>query len=448
MMYMRIWIWTGLMFFTSLSFAQSGDRERAVYQQFNKPSKIQWIRHYQGRIDDLNDIAMTLAYDGKSCRGALIYLRSQEKFKLVGDIDKNMLQLEEVDANGQISGHIAAELSKEGIIGEWTNHDRTIGGHLLLHQKEQAIEYPSYCGDNKWIHLYKGTIGSEAIDLILQKTGNQKLRGIAHVHHQGKSYPMVGDYHLDGQFEIFLQDDNGHSAGRMVGQFNQSTRLEAQHIGHDGKRNSCQLNLIDALGVECMEYADYISTYDVTYPKTQSPAFNRWITQLTDEWVAECYAYAQRVKAQSGTIRPDQRASVRAYAWTDIDFYDGQLISGTFFHCSTWSNDYEGQAFNFDLQEGKAIQLSELFIKDFDHQAFVRQYIHDTIDQHALYRDFQFREWLSSASFPYFSIRRKGINFSTAFNPIYGQQHITIPYTQLNRYLQDNHPLQQLINQQ
>ena len=60
-----------------VAFAQTALPQHAVIQLFEKPHKVQWVKHYKGRIDDLNDIALSLAYDGKQCKGQLTYLRSK-----------------------------------------------------------------------------------------------------------------------------------------------------------------------------------------------------------------------------------------------------------------------------------------------------------------------------------------------------------------------------------
>jgi len=43
--------------------------------------------------------------------------------------------------------------------------------------------------------------------------------------------------------------------------------------------------------------------------------------------------------------------------------------------------------------------------------------------------------------FPYYTIHREGLCFMTAFDSVYGQQRITIPFKELEAYLQPQHPL-------
>ncbi len=441
---MRFLIFTGLFFLTTLGLAQSGARERSVYQLFDKPSKILWIQHFQGRMDDLTDIAISLAFDGKNCKGELIYLRSKEKFTLRGRLKNSLLDLEELDKQGKVSGHIAAELTDDGISGEWANFDKTIGSSIHLTQRDQPFELPSHCGNNKWVHVYQGNLGAQTVELILHKMNHAELRGIAYNLEQRKSYRLIGQLGLKNQFDIELQDSFGHVAGRLRGQFSNEQQIRANFTHTNGSSQKLDCQLTEAMSIGCVEYADYLSSYDVIYPQTNSPAFNRWMKQTAENWVAESHDFAVRANKRHPAPQPEQRASYRAFAWTDIEFLGDGIISGTFSQANTWTDEQRSRVFNFDLQRGREIRQEDVFGDDFDRQSFIRQYIHSSIEQHILYGNYQFRAWIAAADFSYFNIRREGIAFSTAFNPLYGRQHITIPYHILRPYFKKDNPVQRV----
>ena len=56
--------------------AQKIDAKDYVKSLFENQAEIQWVKHYKGRIDDLNDVAITLGFDGTDCKGRLTCLLS------------------------------------------------------------------------------------------------------------------------------------------------------------------------------------------------------------------------------------------------------------------------------------------------------------------------------------------------------------------------------------
>ena len=138
--------------------AQKMDTKDNVKAMFENPSDIQWIKHYKGRIDDLNDVSVTLAFDGEDCKGQITYLRSHTEFDLLGKIENRQLLLHEIDNSKKLSGSIIGIITGKIITGNWNNFDGSKGGNLLLTETEKEIDFPSYCGDNKWVRKYNGII--------------------------------------------------------------------------------------------------------------------------------------------------------------------------------------------------------------------------------------------------------------------------------------------------
>ena len=93
--------------------------ERAIYRQFEKPGKVLWLKHYKGRFDGINTISVSLAYDGKDCKGMMTYLSSKEKFNLEGDINGNEINLEEKGNNGKVSAVILGTMEGKQIEADW-----------------------------------------------------------------------------------------------------------------------------------------------------------------------------------------------------------------------------------------------------------------------------------------------------------------------------------------
>lgn len=426
--------------------AQDSVEEMLLLDFFEKPQKVQWIKHYKGRIDDLNDIAISLAFDGKNCKGQLLYLRSKEVFDLVGIVKKNKITLQEFDEDHEISGHLKGEMLPEGLKLEWANFNNTIGGNLLLKEIEKPLNVPTYCGDNKWIRRYKGLIGREKLELILHKESSRAVNGTAYFKTDNQTYQVRGYMDAFDNLNLTVRDNFDRVKGKFEGTFDEKQKLNANFSHQNGQFNTCSFHVKDFLAVGCIEYADYTTAYDVLYPKTQNANFNHWIESLVEEWIKSCKLYAIDVKKMNPEITPAMRASIRANTWCAVDYFSDDLISGVLTFSNTWSSKQESRNINFDLVRGVEITIEDIFKHDVDYRTLVRNYLNKKISKHNLYKDKDFRKWLAEADFPIFTIRKEGINFSTKFNSIYGQQEITVPYAELKSYLKKKSIISKLID--
>lgn len=442
----QLFVLATLLLLSQSSFAQSNVNDYAVEELFEKPQKIQWIKYYKGRLDDLNDIAITLAYDGKQCKGQLTFLRSKEQFDLVGQFKKGKLSLQEFDLNARLSGYVNGEIDVRGITADWSNFDNSFGGKMRLYEVKSPVTIPGYCGDNKWIRAYKGLVGKDKVELIIQKESNQRVSGTAYFKSKNESYNVRGHIDIFDNVYLTLKDDHAKKQGQMEGTFGERQKFNLIFIHPDGQQNVCTFQLKDKLSVGCLEYADYISNYNVLYPKTKNAAFNKWIKSITDKWVSSCKTFVKEKYPHKGVLKPEVRASVRASAWSEIDYISEDIISGLMTFNDNWSTYQVNRSISYDLKNERAISLMDIFKSDFDYRNHLRNQLNMEISKHQLYKDFEYREWLAKEDFPYFTIRKEGIRFCTKFHPIYGQQQMTISYQQLKPFLKDKSVIKELID--
>ena len=134
------------LFVFSFCQAQQLTTENYVSRLFEKPEQIQWIKHYKGRIDDLTDIALTMGFDGKNCKGQITYLRSAEKIEVEGKISNEEFMFQEVNKAKEVSGVWEGKISGKFILGTWTNAQALKGGKILLEEVSKEATFPTYCG--------------------------------------------------------------------------------------------------------------------------------------------------------------------------------------------------------------------------------------------------------------------------------------------------------------
>ena len=192
------------------------------------------------------------------------------------------------------------------------------------------------------------------------------------------------------------------------------------------------------LMIGCVEYADYMTGYDITFPKTTNAAFNQRMNEQTDDWIKACRNRSNKIKKQNSSVKPQLRNSERGYAWCEVDFFNKNLISGFMTFSNTWTPGQKLIAYTYNFQNNSSIHLDDVFENDKDYDKFIKNYIKKEIKNHSLIKDADFKKWIKKSEFPFFTIRNDGICFSTKFSPLYGRQSVTIPYRQLQPFMKDS----------
>ncbi len=434
-----------LLFGMTNSYGQSLSVEQAVIDLFDKPDRVLWVKHYEGRVDDISDVSVTLAYDGKHCKGQLKYLKSKEIFGLAGFIKNKKIRLKEINHDQQVSGFIEGQMDEKMIIAEWSKHDNSIAGDIVLKETKKPNSRPSHCGNNKWLKTFSGIVERKDVDLILQLGGEGELRGLAYFYKHDKTFEVKGTIGEKNKVKLDFYNANAKKQGSITGYLNEKGLIEAGYIGKNGKQEMCSFWKQKEMPIACNEYADYFGSYDITYPKSNNKAVNQWMSSTSAKWMEDCRKEIKRVKDGDRALKPDSRASVRAYAWCDLDYVSPKVISGTMLLTNTWEPRIKAKSFNFDLDKNKEVKLDDLFEKKFDYQKFVWGYISDGIKEHRYYDDYGFRKWLANELFESFTILKDGINFSTSHSSIYGHYKVTVPYYELKPHFKKKSPIWRLI---
>lgn len=424
--------------------------EASIRALFIDPSEVE-VRYFRGRLNDINDIVVALGSDGEMYRGMMRLFSSGERFLLTGRVDGNHLYLMERDTFGNRTGSIRGEIDDfEGIKADWHNFNKSLGGRLQLIPYPQEPVYPTYCGDNKWVRLYTGHIGTDSIALLLSRGTNYGLQGRLHHPTRGVSYAVAGqllDYNR--KMKLRLLDDNQVEYGQLTlavdrvkkalaGTFTDSTAGDGYPV---------EMTTASELLMGCQEYTDFVTTVEVTYPKTRNSDFNAWLDTYLDDWRKSARAYTDQYKTQIPRYLPSVRSRLRSYFWCELDYYTDDLISGQIVHTHTWEASYENVPFTYDLRTGQRITLDDLLpTDDSTTTQFVRAYIDTVLATRPYADDPLFQEWLTeTADFSAFTVRPEGLNFISSHNAIFGTQHVTLPWRVLAPYLRPEHPLQPLL---
>lgn len=418
--------------------------DTAIARLFERPAEIKWIRYFSGRLDDVSNVTLSLGSDGKNCRGYLAYPQSRARFRLEGQLDTAGFFLRETDTRNQRTGALTGRLTNRRLEGEWLNRDSSLG--LRLEAQEVAVGQvlaAGHCGDNKWVNRYIGRYNNARADLVLSRLNNGLLYGYLWVEADGKTYPVRGSIGADGNYELEARQPGGDvPAAFLRGSLRLPQTTDLNWVG-SGEKRTLKFALRDNLLVGCYEAADYVSSYDALYPRTRCDACNAVLDRRVQDWITRCKtAFATQKRDNT----PANRNSLRASAWSEVVFWTDDLFCGYLTFAHSWDDRPEGISFNFNLKTGKEILLEDLFVKSFNFKKWLDEYSRKESPKMPKFAaDPQFREWLAKDGFPLFAARREGLEMSTLFHPIYGQQRLLVPYAALKPYMRRDNPLAEFV---
>ncbi len=421
----------------NISLAQDVSEEAKVSSLFPE-GDIQWIKYFKGRVDDLSDVRVSLGYDGAFCRGIFTYIRSGETFTLEGQLRKDTLIVNELDQNEAVTGHLKGVFKGKFFLGEWSNFNNTIGGvQINLQQMDEPPIYASYCGDNKWVHSYRAGFGDNEFELVLQKGSFGSMRGVGFSKKDKQSFQIKGTYdELQNSMLLTLKNQNNQKIGSFNLKMKSINEFAGSFQAADGQKHFGDALRADNLGVGCMEYADYVASYDVTYPKKdEDSAFNLWMQTIIAEWFKDTQRFINDVRMDNIDNVPEIRSVARAYSWCDVDYYSNEIISGFMHFGNSWTKNRTERAFIYDNRTGKEITKQELFKADAKVDEVVQQYILEQLPNNQLATDEQFVTWINTQTFSNITVRREGLAFSTEANGTYGRQSVIVPLKILQPFL-------------
>lgn len=416
--------------------------DTAVTRLFDAGTKLKWVRYFRGRLDDVSEVMLALGYDGKRCQGYMTYAESKVRFQLSGTIDGVVLVLSENDADGRITGHLTGTLQGENLDAEWTNATNTLGSRLEAREakSDRALHQP--CSDNKWVSRYVARWNNARVDFTLARVNNSVLSGYLWIEADDKTYTLRGKVSPDDHFELEASLPNGRTAAHLQGSLKNPQNIDCQWVG-SGEKRTLKLILRSKLPVGCLEYADYTSSYDALYPRPDCADCNKTLDQRVSQWIEQCKA---GMAAQKKSAAPENRNALRASTWYEVTCWTETIFCGYLTFAESWKEQTSGISFNFDLRSGKEISFDDLFNRNFNAQEWFADYARKESPKMTKFAaDPNFREWLQGAGFPMFTIRRDGLELSTPFHPVYGQHHLTIPYTLLKPYMRRDNPIADLV---
>jgi hypothetical protein len=413
-----------------------------VLKLFDQPASVKWIRTFRGRFDDVAQIDLTLGFDGRQCKGYLMYPKSKLRLQLEGTFpDSNRLRLEERDAQKQISGRLEGRIHGRHLEADWINADNTIGARIEAEEPTPGQTLPSGCGDNKWTARYLTRFNNARADMVLSKLHNGYLYGYLWIESDEKTYQLRGETDKAGSFLIKVIPPGQKQTALLTGQFKNAQELDVKWSGTE--KREMKFTQRERLLMGCLEQADYKSVLDAVYPRTSCVGCNTWFDQRMSTWMNKAKA---TLAADKTPPVPEQRNKQRGSAWVEVVGWTENIFSGYVVFSESWNPAANGIPFNLDLRNGKEIKMADLFNKSFDSDKWLADYVRrESPKLPAFANDPKYREWIAANGFPLVAIHREGLRLATHFHPDYGQQYLLVPFSELKPYMKKDNPISDLI---
>ena len=422
--------------------ATAGKKDTSILKLFEKPAEIKWVKYFKGRLDDASVVDISLGFDGRNCKGYIMYVKSRIRFNLSGTLDTMGFVLEERDMARNITGRLRGSFQNRHLEAEWVNADNSLGSRLDAEEVSQGQSLTLNCSDNKWSSRYITRYNGARCDMVLVRSHNGALDGFLWVEADGRTYRLKGDIKPSGAYEMEVLGSSDRLAALLSGNLKPGQNTECNWVG-SGERRTFKFVLKGHFDLGCYEYADYATSYDVLYPHTPCAPCNTQLDEQVNQWVERCKA---AFEAKKVPLLPANRGSQRASAWPEIACWTDHVFAGYVTFSDTWSEQAQGLSFNYDLRTNKEIGLEDLFNKGFNAQKYLMDWANremPTLPSFA--SDPKYREWLTKEGFPLFTLRREGLEISTLFHPQYGRQTLLVPYSGLKTVLKKDSPVGEFV---
>lgn len=412
--------------------------DSSIQKLFSNGVAVKWIKRLKGRIDDVYLIDLVLGSDGRNCKGYLTYVKSKTRFSIQGPLDNGQLSLEERDLSGNVTGQIKGSFDGTKLNASWTNKSNTVGSKLDAEELQAGQAFSSNCSENKWAARYITRYNGGRADMVLIRMHNGALEGFLWIEADKTTYALKGELKENGLYDLEALLPNGKTGGLLEGSLANPAAIVCNWIG-SGERRSFSFSQKDRLVFGCLDFADFRSGFDAVYPRTACIPCNNWLDQQVNNWMSACKS---AVAAISEPLNAETRGKYRAGSWADIACWTETILSGYLTFTDTWNPEATGKAFNFNLKTGKEIIINDLFVKSFDPKPWFEAYWkREAPKLRQFAADPKYRAWIDQNGFPLIAIRREGLELSTLFHPVYGQQHLIVPYAELKANIKKDNPI-------
>ncbi len=398
------------------------------------------VEFFHGRLDGMEEIVIAMACDKKDCRGVLRYVKSKEELVLKGISKKEQITFNEYNLFGKISGKIIANRNQDNLTGWWSSIDENIYFDFDLKKVVAAPSVAASCAQENWIRRY--TDEQSSAKMLVQKINTRDVSGSLYLDKFSEGYQLLGSITDAGYYDIDIYESN-KIVGNAICGFSGQEIQKVIFKWTDGTGEQILFKQNDQFLFGCANYGDFVGSYSMTYPITNFENINTWFEGQALEFISECKEYGKGVRKSNPRLNPNIRASLQAVAWTEVNYFNGRVISGVVNYLSSWSNDNKSVAFIFDLQNETLFDQARIVVKSEGLNKLLateKEKLKEKYNNHK-----SFCNWIDKQTFDLINIQSNGISFETSFHSVFGKEKIVFPFEEMIPYLRTSEALTLLV---
>ncbi|MBK9256131.1 MAG: hypothetical protein IPM42_11640 [Saprospiraceae bacterium] len=419
--------------------AQADDRRNEVKAMFSHDTRNLWINHLTGSIDNKHKVDFFIGTDGKECKGLYTLSSSNNTFYFEGEDTDDHIRLIEFSKSGKLCGYILGNYNGQKLDAIWTDSKKIQQLTLKADIKtEPGATSDSGCSSEDLYILYEATIDGVKVKLILNRqNGIQKIS----VCQDNRFFTDVINpdligvdfYALDFPGTVLYKKKIKTGSFSMWDIFSDNLNLFDESQVYSLKRKA-------AFTYECYEYADFTTRLDLVRPKIAKPGFNKWIENIFQSWLSE--NQKKLTSKNPDDYSGSEKWAYNVHGWVEVDYYSGDLISGTVYKQSAYEKNIQKRSFIFDINAGKELKFNDIFESDFNPFDYFDKVVN--AKKKELKTNSGLRKWLDTQRFEYVTLKQNGFCFRTDFSMLYGEQEIIVSYSDLSGKLKNRTLIKEL----
>lgn len=403
--------------------AQSIEDKRSLRTLFDN-SKSLWFKSYQGSLDNVHPMLLTLATDGNAWKGW--YTMQDENFKmfLEGSTKEDKLSLYEIDADENYCAVLNLDILGDDLEGQWKSVYNDQEFDIELSLSETAL---NPCQKNT-IKIFEGRKEIKEYQLTISKEGERISQCMLGLNGANFELDPICKNENCNLLEADISDFGGKYKSISIKLIDSNSCTI--RFGKEESTEPISLSLEQTLDFKCLESVNYNHKIDLVYPKINSEIFNNWITSEFREAID---------LANQAPIEEDKtckkRWSSHSFGWVDIHYFDKDIISGLLVYQLANKEEVNTKAFVFNLKDGKKLSEKSLFKKNENFRTVLRNHT-DAYRARSLDSEEQLlSKPLKSLNYEHISLSKEGLLLTANFNTLLGTQNILIPYDDLEESL-------------
>ncbi len=381
---------------------------------------IWWIKDMHGYMDHTHEVRMILATDNIKFQGAYEILSSKQRFFLEGKHTGEQIELYETDSLDHVTGIIKGDMNDDKFYCEWFDQ-RTNNRMPLFVYHNSPSDNP--CGNVGWAQYYK--VKSTIIDSI---------HSISIVKKEAETYMTIGYKNCTKRYELECENDActilRHLPSSLTEQDEMLINMKNNKIEFRSLegRNSIDIFPSRKIYLNCKTYYDFDEKFSFLYPLNSDKKFNQYIDNLVvDKYMDVSHHLYQAHEDHSLTERNIHGESGDIH----LDLFNDTIVSGVFLFQG--SNIYEVTEvpFIYNFDKRKAVDIKDMFVEKYLYKEEMERYVAEVKSKK---KDINVDDFHKDTKYDLITLSPAGFKCKTAFNTIYGDDAITIPYEHFKFY--------------